>query len=160
VQKKTNRFYNVYGIYILFLVPRKQKSSVEPKPASFDFHRASGIGSGFGAIFGTAYARTHDEAWRGCNFPACDRALDLYGPQGRQVAGLVKPVWWRLRRFPATGCACRLLIWRSGDRKIMAEQQQDDEQDQPRPQTPANQLFLDRQERFDGIVDFRLEIFL
>jgi hypothetical protein len=46
------------------------------------------------AIFGAAYARTHRAAWRGGNFPAaCDRALDLYGPQGRYVAGLVRPVW-------------------------------------------------------------------
>jgi hypothetical protein len=45
-------------------------------------------------IFGAAYARTHDAAWRSGNYPAaCDKALDLYGPQGRLVAGLVRPVW-------------------------------------------------------------------
>ncbi len=42
----------------------------------------------------------------------------------------------------------------------MAEQQQDDEQDQSRPKAPADQLFLDGQQRLDGIVDFRFEIFL
>jgi hypothetical protein len=46
------------------------------------------------AIFGAAYARAHEKAWRNGNYPAaCDNALDLYGPQGREVAGLVRPVW-------------------------------------------------------------------
>ena len=46
------------------------------------------------AVFGAAYARAHDAAWRDGNFPdACEKALDLYGPRGAQVAGLVRPVW-------------------------------------------------------------------
>jgi hypothetical protein len=46
------------------------------------------------AVFGRAYARAHDDARRDGDYPAaCDRALDLYGPQGRQIAGFVRPVW-------------------------------------------------------------------
>jgi len=45
-------------------------------------------------VFGAAYARAHEKVWRSGNYPAaCDNALDLYGPQGRQVSGLVRPVW-------------------------------------------------------------------
>ncbi len=55
--------------------------------------RASADGR-YRAIFGAAYAWAHEKAWRSGNYPAaCDKALDLYGPQGRQVAGLVRPVW-------------------------------------------------------------------
>ncbi len=52
------------------------------------------IHGNYRAVFGAAYARAHGSAWRSGNYPAaCDNALDLYGPQGRQVAGLVRPVW-------------------------------------------------------------------
>jgi hypothetical protein len=45
-------------------------------------------------VFGAAYARAHDDARRGGDPPAaCDKALDRYGPRGRWVAGLVRPVW-------------------------------------------------------------------
>jgi hypothetical protein len=45
-------------------------------------------------IFGAAYARAHADGNRGGNFPAaCDRGLDLYGPQGHKIGSLVRPAW-------------------------------------------------------------------
>lgn len=45
-------------------------------------------------IFGAAYARAHADGKRGGDYPAaCDKALDLYGPHGRKLSGLVGPVW-------------------------------------------------------------------
>ncbi len=45
-------------------------------------------------IYGAAYAKAHADGAKGGNFPAsCFRAIDLYGPQGSVISGLVRPVW-------------------------------------------------------------------
>lgn len=46
------------------------------------------------AVYGFAFARAHAEAMAYHNSPnACDTALDLYGPFGRVLPGLLRPIW-------------------------------------------------------------------
>lgn len=56
-------------------------------------HRVAVRGD-YRAVYGFAYSSAHAEAMAYHNSPnACDHALDLYGPWGRVLPGLLRPIW-------------------------------------------------------------------
>jgi hypothetical protein len=53
------------------------------------------------AVYGFAYSSAHAQAMAWRNSPnACDAALDRYGPYGRVLPGMLRPVWDGLQPFP------------------------------------------------------------
>jgi len=65
-------------------------------PTAYAFLRSQrvAIRGDYRAVYGFAYADAHVDATSYHNSPnACDHALDLYGPFGRELPGLLRPIW-------------------------------------------------------------------